>query len=208
MKISGKIIKKKAVIITPEYLEELCRLLLRFSEKLTFEATTYSNSDITFDDIHELLCYDNFNRHRLKSLHITGYKKYERTISLYIEKDTYPFSARRYDRTIYGVYQFESVDSETLFINEFEKWFEKIKSSYWLLGKFSVSGTIFIPSAIITIFRLIVGGSLAIDVPEDITGVLLILLAILIAGVIVVLADFIDIGKSISCNSILLGRRN
>lgn len=183
MTISGRIKKKKAITITPERLKSLCEIILKHCERLEFSGETYSKTTITFDNLDELLSYDNFKPRRLTELEITGYINHSRKIS--VEIGDLNFSpVTNYGSTIRCSYNFSTVDEETIFKNELSTWFEKTKSSYWLLGKFSFNGAFFLPSAIITFFRLCLGLKIEIDTSNTLLLVALIITAIFTVAMI------------------------
>ncbi len=150
MIISGKITKKKALIIPPEYLRSLCDIILKHCDRLEFSAETYAKASISFDNIEELLNYDNFTSRRIIMLEITGYTGYSRIISVEIGNLNF-LPIVNYGRTIRCDYQLASIDAEAIFKSDFDIWFQKAKSGYWLLGKFSFNGLLFIPSIFMTI---------------------------------------------------------
>lgn len=187
MTISGKIVKMKALIVTPTSMKELCKILNKYSTRLSFEAKTYSHTDITFDTIDELLNYDNFKPRRIKELQITAYRNFTRVITVYIGKDFNLFHLTNYNETVNCSYQFDCVDDETLFKEKFNTWFDKAKSGYWLLGKFSFLATFCVPSILITAIRI----GLNAPINADVSG-LAILVAILAGGVFFWSAWFLD----------------
>ena len=162
MKISGKIKGKKAVIISPTYLKSLCEIILKHCERIEFSAETYAKTRIFFDDLEELLKYDNYRPRRLVSLELAGYTGYSRIISVEIG-DFNLSPIVNYGSTVRCNYQLPSVDTETIYKNDFDIWYQKVKSSYWLLGKFSFSGLVFVPSALITLIRMVIGHRITVD---------------------------------------------
>ena len=190
MKISGRIKKKKAVIISPDRLRELCDIIVKHCDRLEFSAETYARTSITFDSIEELLNYDNFKPRRLISLDVEGYVGYSRIISVEIGNlSISPIT--NYGRTLLCDYQLPSIDAETVFKNDFETWFQKAKSGYWLLGKFSFNGLLFIPSAAITLIRLLAGERAEIDLSNTVLlAALLFVIALSVA--LVYLLKFLD----------------
>lgn len=163
MKISGKIKRKKSIIISYERIKALCSIILKHCERLEFSAETCAKTNISFDNVDELLEYDNFKPRRIICLEIDGYIGYSRIISVEIGNlDFYPIV--NYGSTIRCDYKLPSVDAEIIFKSDFETWYQKVKSNYWLLGKFSFNGLLFVPSAFITLIRFIAGDELGIDV--------------------------------------------
>lgn len=157
MTISGKIKKKKALVINQHYLRGICEIVKKYCNRVVLSVETVSNTNITFDSLDELLNYDNFKPRRIKTLEITGYNNYHRRITICVEEGLNLLQLINYTSTVNCSYEFNSTEEETLFINDFNNWFEKCKASYWLLGKFSLFGIILAPSLLITLFRYIVG---------------------------------------------------
>ena len=185
MTISGRIKKKKAITITPERLKSLCEIILKHCERLEFSGETYSKTTITFDNLDELLNYDNFKPRRLIGLEITGYINHSRKIS--IEIGDLNFSpVTNYGSTIRCSYNFPTTDEETIFKSDMDIWFEKAKSSYWLLGKFSFNGALFLPSITITFIRFCLGLKVDID-----TSNVSLLLAVIIVSILTVAIIFL-----------------
>ena len=186
MKISGKIKKRKAIIISAESLQNLCDIVLKHCERIEFSAETYAKTSITFDNLEELLKYDNFKPRRIISLELTGYNDHFRTIS--IEIGDVNFSPIvNYGCTMRSNYCFSSVDSETVFIKDLDIWYQKAKSNYWLIGKFSFMGLLFVPSAIVTLIRFIFGIRTDIDLSNSMVLIALLIVLALCAAVMTVL---------------------
>lgn len=180
MKIYGRIKKKRAVIVSPERLKELCDIISKHCDRLEFSAETYARTSISFDSIEELLNYDNFKPRRLISVDIEGYIGYSRIIS--VEIGNFNLSPiTNYGRTLRCDYQLPSIDAEVVFKNDFDTWFQKSTSSYWLLGKFSFSGLLFIPSAAITLMRMLTGERLEIELSN--TAMVAAIIVTIIMGV-------------------------
>ena len=183
MKISGKINKKKAVIVSPDRIRLICAAMLKHCERLEFLAETYSKTSISFDDIDEFLEYDNFKPRRIVSVEIAGYIGYSRIIS--VEIGDLNFSPIvNYGSTIRCDYKLDSVDAETIFKSDFETWYQKIKSNYWLLGKFSFTGLFFVPSAFITLIRILSGMDLGLDLANILVWVAIIIVTLFVWGLI------------------------
>lgn len=178
MKISGKIKKKKSVIVSPERIRLLCDIILKHCERLEFSAETYAKTRIFFDSIDELLEYDNFKPRRIISVEIDGYIGYSRTIS--VEIGDLNFSPIvNYGSTVRCDYELPSVDTETIFKSDFETWYQKTKSGNWLLGKFSFSGLVFVPSALITLIRVMCGDKLGVNLSDGLVLCAMIIITLL-----------------------------
>ena len=181
MKISGKIKCKKSVILTPDSLKALCDIILKHCERIEFSAETYAKTSIAFDNLEELLNYDNYKPRRIISLEVAGYTKYSRFISVEIgDFNLSPIS--NYGSTVRCNYQLPSVDAETIYKNDFDTWYQKAKASYWLLGKFSLNGAIFVPSAFITFVRFCYGAKAEVDLSNPTVIGTLVIVTVAIVG--------------------------
>ncbi len=183
MEISGRIKKKKAVVVDSESLRALCDIMLKHCERLEFSAKTYAKTTITFENIDELLNYDNFKPRRIIWIEVGGYIGYYRKISVEIGELTFS-PIVNYGSTVRCDYQLSSIDSEAVFKKDVEEWFLKAKSSYWLLGKFSFNGLLFVPSAFITFMRMMFGSQSELDVLNTPVLIALLIITIFIAGIV------------------------
>lgn len=189
MTVSGRINKKKSVIITPERLYELCEIILKHCSRLEFTAETNAKTSLSFENIDELLKYDNYKSRRIIELEITGYIDYSRKITLTIGYLGINLLTN-YGRTIEINYNLDSIDKETIFKSDFEKWYEKSTSNFWILGKFSLNGLLSIPSAFITFIRWICGNKVNVDISNAMVFVAIILLTIVCVGILYLIKLF------------------
>lgn len=158
MKISGNLKKKKAIILSPQRIKDLHNFILKNCERVEYTAVTAANTRISFENIEELLAYDNFKTRRITELEITGYVGRSRIITVYIANWNL-LSVTNYGTTVRCDYQLPSVEAETLFLHAFEEWYSMCIASYWLLGKFSINGALLLPGAFIWFLRLMFGGT-------------------------------------------------
>ena len=191
MKISGRIKRKKSVIVTPERVRLICDIILKHSERLEISAETLAKTTISFESIEELLEYDNFKPRRIVALEIAGYIGYSRIISVEIgDFNLSPIT--NYGSTVRCSYNLSSVDAETIFVSDFETWYQKSKCSYWLIGKFSFNGLFFVPSAFITLIRFISGAEVNIDLANGVVFAAVIAITLL-ACVFMYLVKLLDV---------------
>ena len=122
MKINGKFEYKKAIKLTKTRLQELESVLLRYTDRMSYSGRTLLGNEISFDDLTEVLDFENFGNQRLVSLDIYGHKGYSRIIHIKICADEGILV--NYNNTVVS-----------LFTNELSNFFEKCKTSYWLLAK-------------------------------------------------------------------------
>ena len=133
MKINGKFEYKKAIKLTKTRLQELESVLLRYTDRMSYSGRTLLGNEISFDDLTEVLDFENFGNQRLVSLDIYGHKGYSRIIHIKICADEGILV--NYNNTVVCNYEFEKLNDVTLFTNELSNFFEKCKTSYWLLAK-------------------------------------------------------------------------
>ena len=74
MKINGKFEYKKAIKLTKTRLQELESVLLRYTDRMSYSGRTLLGNEISFDDLTEVLDFENFGNQRLVSLDIYGHK--------------------------------------------------------------------------------------------------------------------------------------
>lgn len=162
MIISGKYKRKKAILVTPERLRELSDILLKHCERIEYNARTKAGTRIEFESIEELLSYDNFKTRRIVELELTGYRGYSRVIEVSLGDQNYSILLN-YGSTIRCDYKLSTIDEESILLNNIKTWFEKSKCSYWFLGKFSLSGMVFVPSFFISFVRFVSGSKAEFD---------------------------------------------
>lgn len=141
MNISGKIEKRKAIAVDEASLKNLYDIVLQYSENVKFEGTTVSdstNATIQFNDIDELLAYENNKWRRLLGLKIYGNVRSTQTIVVDIRENTLALSLMNYEKTFEFSYHVDSIESETILKRRVEEWFEKVKCNYWRIGKLSL----------------------------------------------------------------------
>lgn len=151
MEISGSWSYRRALVLSVERMRELNSILLSFCERIEFTATTKKNQDIQFTTLDEMLSFDNFKERRLQEIEMTGYKGYHRIFNIKI-KDTNGIILHYY-KTVECFYHLDTFDDETLFLSKIKYVLKKSTPNYWLLGKFSLYGTVWIASVISTVIN-------------------------------------------------------
>lgn len=167
-------------------MQSINSLLTEFCDRIEWAAMTYRKTDIQFDTLEELLSYDNYSSNRIVQLEITGYQNWKRFARIEIQSDE--MGLINYGSTLSCSYTVDSIDSELNFINQLEIILKKATASYWLLGKFSLFGTISAPSMLSTICGIITGGYAR---PKDISFTIA-LIIIASALVIILVSRWID----------------
>ena len=99
MTISGNIKRKKAIVLSPQKVRDINRIVLQNCDRIEYAAVTAAKTRISFEDIDELLDYDNFKPRRITELEITGYSGYSRMITIEISEWSL-FSVANYGTTI------------------------------------------------------------------------------------------------------------
>ena len=151
MVIEGKTKYKKAIILTPERIDELFALLKKHYDSIRFEAKTFDKRTIFFDSKDELIQYENFQKGRIKELKIVCYDNRNKNLYIYFKYSNRIFDVIGYWSTVQCDYELSSLKEETLLKNELHTFFEKCKASYWLVGKFSAWGLSLVFSITMTI---------------------------------------------------------
>lgn len=146
MKLSGTYAYYKALIISKERLKELQSILLEFCDHIDFYATTEQSVQLQFNDFEEMLSYDNYAERKISELELIGHKGLYRIIN--IKLFSTPGLFHHYKKTAECHYTLDCIESETLFKSKLQTLFKKSTARYWLIGKFSLLGTITICSLI------------------------------------------------------------
>ena len=140
MMLEGWFEYKKALILTPERINELEKILLKYSESVSYEGKTVANTAISFTSMDELLIYDNLRNRKLKSLTVIGKRnKYERVVTCEFEAGGLGILVG-YDETCVCSYNVSNVDIETTLREDIQTFLKKITARYWLFGKFRIVG--------------------------------------------------------------------
>lgn len=153
MVISGNIRFNKAIKLDSDRMHELESILLQFCERVEYACTIRDKVDIQFDTLSELLNYDNYGKRKIISLQISGYTLFTRIFRIDIENDL--SFILNYSNTIRCKYELNSISKETLFTNLFYKFCDKIKLSYWLMGKMSLHFLLSLTGLIIVILSAV-----------------------------------------------------
>ena len=152
MKISGKFNYNKAIKLSAERINELKDILSQHCNRFEIHTKLENDNHISFESFEELLLYDNFKERRIHSLEIVGYMKYERKFELSFEVENGFYT--NYISVLKCTYQLTSYDEETLFKNNLGRFLEKIKTDYWLTGKFCLCSIVCLYSVFTTFFRV------------------------------------------------------
>lgn len=153
MKISGLCKNHKTIKLTPENLNQLESNLLKYCSSIEYSCTTINGNDIQFDSLNELLNYDNYGKSSIKSLLLLGYRQYHRVIRIDFEtKDVYFLN---YNTSCECSYECDSTESEILLVKMLRDFFNKHKTSYWVIGKFSLFSLYFLFSLSLLVFLYI-----------------------------------------------------
>ena len=142
MEFEGRYEYKKALILTPERIDELEKILLKYCEKVSYKGTTVAETEISFASKDELLHYDNFRKRKLQSLTIVGGNKYERVITCEFEAGGLGFFVG-YTETCVCRYIVSTVDMETTVREDLQTFLKKATARFWALGKIRLTGVLF-----------------------------------------------------------------
>lgn len=139
MTLDGRFEYKKALILTPERIKELEIILLKYCERIAYEATTVAETEITFASVDELLSYDNFQNRRIKSLTMIGRNKIDRVFTCIFEASGLQ-SLFGYDGTFICRYTVSDVDTETTLKEDILDFLNKATAQFWIFGKIRLLG--------------------------------------------------------------------
>ena len=156
MKLEGRFTYKKALILTPERIKELEIVLLKYCENVSYEATTVTDTEISFSSIDEMLNYDNFQKRKLKEVTIVGRNGYEKIVNCFFGVRGFPIF-KGYNETCLCRYIVSDVDKETMLRNDIQIFLKKATASYWLLGKFRLFGLLGFVSLYLFLLLLLFG---------------------------------------------------
>lgn len=184
MTLNGKINYNKAIVLTPERMQELESVLKKHCEKVTYEATTVSGVEIAFENAEELIGYENFEKKRIKDLTVIGYKKYSRVFRISFEYSLWWFKYRGYDDTCSCSYTLNSLDEENIFFSDIKNFLKKCTARYWIWGKLSLFGIILPYSSLLTSYNYFTGKleNVAIDASSFLLSIVIALLFIVGVG--------------------------
>lgn len=139
MILEGRFEYKKALILTPERIKELETILLKYCKRISYEATTVAETEITFASVDELLSYDNFQNRRIKSLTMIGQNQFDRVFTCIFEARGLKILFG-YDGTFVCRYTVSNVDTETTFKKDVLVFLKKTTAQFWILGKLRLFG--------------------------------------------------------------------
>jgi len=158
MEIKGNYIYKRALILDKNRLSELVILLSQYPE-IEYELQDFNNTVVKLDSLSDLLSYDNFQKNRIKILKISAYEHWTCRVSISFEYNLSLFDFVGYRTTCFCSYEFPDKQTETLFLDKLSSLMKKSTANYWLIGKFSLLGLVFIVTTANS-FRYILSGSL------------------------------------------------
>lgn len=149
MQIENKFTYKNPIILTPNILKELEAILLDYYAELKYRAILINKSAVTFDNLDELLAYDNFSKKRIDKLEIfnSDLDSYG-DLRIRIEVEIYPLT--NYLETVVINYKFKDLNNEILFVEKIRNILDKSKPDrlYIFLSKFPLYLLLFILSII------------------------------------------------------------
>ena len=112
---------KKIIVLTIERMQELRELLLKHGDSIEYTAITSNDAEIEFDSFDELCGFNNFGEDKIKSLNLICRKKEDYKFIIDIDfSPEYPKKA-----SVKCKYCFSSVDYESVFISDLEKFLDK-----------------------------------------------------------------------------------
>ena len=114
---------KRIIVLTIQRLEDLKTLLLKHCDTIEYRAITKNKAEILFNSFDELTGFINFGDDKIKSLSLKC--RLTNNYNFMIDIDfspRYPF----YRDTVRCLYCFSDIDKESVFINDFERFLDRI----------------------------------------------------------------------------------
>ncbi len=129
----------KNTVLDQSTIKELHDLLLKYCSVVKYEAKTKNGKCHEFVSCDELLSYDNFKKERIVELEVTGYNGHRVfTLDFYGERHSAPYIECRY--------RLSDPNTETLFLNDLTKFFEKREecNNHHLVSSVTIGAALFI----------------------------------------------------------------
>lgn len=132
----------KNTVLDKSTIKELHGLLHKYCSEIRYEAKTKGGKSHEFESCDELLSYDNFKNEKIVELEATGYNGYRRvfTLDFYGRRHSAPYIECRYNLA--------DQDTETIFLANLTKFFEKRVECYnhHLISSLIIGAALFIGS--------------------------------------------------------------
>ncbi len=114
----------KNTVLDESTIKELHCLLLKYCSEIKYEAKTKDGKSHELESCIELLSHDNFKGNKIVELKVTGGIRYKRVFTLNIYGNRYSAPYIECD------YEFADPDTETVFLENLKKLFEKKVECY------------------------------------------------------------------------------
>lgn len=155
MKINGKWKYKWAITVTPEAMRELETLLEIYYENIRYTAYLRNKSKVDFENLDELLEYENIDGREIVEIVVYGGLDYDSTaMSLGLENETGLFV--NYKSTVNASYTVKNPDDEMTLTTRLTALFNKAKSRHALIRKICLYDLLMIFLIIIAINILLI----------------------------------------------------
>lgn len=156
MKVKAKFGYKSAIVVDNDLLREINELITSYFIQPDYSAKVVSNDEIKFDNLEELLEYDNFSSGRVKSLSV-HFGSYDEIL---FEEDRTGWSINSYTYSVKALFQTDSNDKSEDFKRKLKKLLDKKKQSilYTAASKFSfvhICVVVLIYSVLLNFFQLL-----------------------------------------------------
>lgn len=140
MVIEGKASCKKALILTPERMKALEKIVCKYCHNIEYKAETVNGSEISFTSLEELLDYDNFGNRRIQAINIRGDGEAVHRLYIIISSDVFCLDWIWCGSTCYMHYEVDTIDIETNLKEDLNVFLQKATSPYWIISKFRLTG--------------------------------------------------------------------
>lgn len=154
MKIKNQYIHRKAIIITPDRLKDLEKIISEYYSHIEYTAELENGSNITFDNLDELLEQDNFKKRRINNITIYSNEAHAYgDLLIRIAIDIVP--GINYTKTVVVNYKFDDQKKEREFLNSIKDNLDKSNANklYSIASKISILWLIYFISMLIA-FRM------------------------------------------------------
>lgn len=123
---------KSAIEISPDDLKDFENLICKYYNQLNYRVLLKNGNSITFDDLNELLVYDNDAKDKIIKLNITGGKyDFSSDIDVTFVAGSPYYTA--FSSSVKVEYKVSDPEKEILFLEDMKKFFRHLRAEPWYL---------------------------------------------------------------------------
>lgn len=135
--VDGEFSFSTAIRVDKEKMMDLQEILSTYYTEIKYSAQLICNKTVHFDDLEDLLNYNNYEPKRIISIEITGKNSEDLELTLSIKpKSSYPFS---FSRTISTTYSVLDMDKADTLEKNLDEWCTRCRSQYYKIAKYNTS---------------------------------------------------------------------